>query len=162
MAVVTSILSLGVGLGLGIAGSAVFAPVPRTYLSPSEAKTLEKIGGFYKGLPPKKDQERSAKDLLVSLVVKLDRLSAQSAKLNMSKEERQKVLRQLQDLGDVKTLSEDEAKKRVEALLDVLKEHKDILVAADFAWPGSARLPNPFLEDENRAHLNALRARLEK
>ena len=83
-------------------------------------------------------------------------------KLSMNKEERQQVLRQVQDLGAVKTLSEDEAKKRLDVLLDVLKEHKDILVAADFPWPGSARLANPFVEDESRAHLNALRARLEK
>jgi hypothetical protein len=120
------------------------------------------ISGFYKGLAPKKDAERSANDLLVSLVAKLDRLSGQPGKLSMNKEERQNVLRQVQDLAELKTLSEDEAKKRLDALLDVLKEHKEILVAADFPWPGSPRLANPFVEDGNRAHLNALRARLEK
>jgi hypothetical protein len=161
-AVVTNIISLGVGLALGIAGSAILAPVPRTYLRDDESKTLERISGFYKGLAPKKEQERSANDLLVSLVAKLDHLSAQPGKLSMSKEERQKVLQQLQDLGDVKTLSGDDAKKRVDALLDVLKEYREILVAADFPWPGSPRLHNPFVEEENRAHLNALRARLEK
>src|SRR5207249_2982247 len=86
MAVVTNIISLGVGLALGIAGSAIFAPVPRTYLSVDVANTQERISGFYKGLAPKKD-----KDLLVSLVAKLERLSAQPGKLSMNKEERQKV-----------------------------------------------------------------------
>jgi hypothetical protein len=65
-------------------------------------------------------------------------------------------------------LTEDDARQRLDALLAALKEHKEALVLAGFAWPGEGIgamremevPPNPFMLTANGKHLQSLRERL--
>jgi hypothetical protein len=127
----------------------------------TSAKTQLTMEGYWKGMLAKAPRGPS-RDLLVSLVAKLNRVTAEPARLTLTKEQRQQVLTQLQGLSVKHVLTEEEAKKRLDSLLDILKDHKETLVSVDFPWPGSQRSANPFLQEDNRAQLNALQAALEK
>jgi hypothetical protein len=162
MAVVSGIICLGLGMVLGILGTSIFGSKPPTYASGHEDKARQSMEGYAKQMLAKRERGPTAKDLLALLVAKLDRLTAPPARLTLNQEERKQVLSQLEGLADSKSISEDQAQKRLDALFDILKEHQKTLLSADFPWPGSERRANPFLEEENGAHLNALKAKLEK
>jgi hypothetical protein len=107
---------------------------------------------------------------LAALVIKLDRLTSKPLSIDLSEDQKKRLREQLQGLADQDKLSDDEAKKKLDALLDVLKSNKDTLVAAGYPWPGErpqgprmeAPSQNPFRERGNQNHLKALEDRLAK
>jgi hypothetical protein len=113
----------------------------------------------------------NSKAQLAALVTKLDQLSGKPLHLSLSAEQKKKVDEQLQDLGEEKEIKEDDAKKRLETLLTLLKDQRETLEAAGYRWPGAgqggggrqpgADQPNPFTAEANAHHLKSLRAYLE-
>lgn len=99
------------------------------------------MGGMGRGMqgPPVRSQ-------LANLVSKLDVLTNKEKPLliQLTPEQKQKVKEQLQGLADLQEVSDDEAKKRLDALLEVLKENKETLEAAGFRWPGAQAGPGGF------------------
>jgi hypothetical protein len=105
---------------------------------------------------------------LISLVDKLD--LATRKPLSLTDEQRKKVRAQLDALADTEKLSNEEAQKRLDALLDVLKGQKEALEAVGFRWPGEAAkmpsgfnpemAPNPLRVEQPGEHLKALQKRL--
>jgi len=120
-------------------------------------------GGGTSGRPP------GAASQLTSLVAKLDLLTAKPLAINLTDAQKEKVRKQLQGLRKSDMLNENDARKKVDALQDILKDHKDALTAVGYRWPGQGgrsgggmKPPNPFKADEDGKHLKALEDRLAK
>jgi hypothetical protein len=117
-----------------------------------------KKGGF--GLTPKAQ--------LAMLVAKLDVLTARPLKVELSEDQRAKVRDQLKGLVGEDDLSEDDAKDRLDKLLEILQPQKATLEEAGFRWPGAGfpmqgnNADNPFKEGADADHLKNLEKRLEK
>src|SRR5262245_44228056 len=105
---------------------------------------------------------------VVTLIAKLDALTAEANKLQLTDEQRTKVRDQLQPLGDPDFLGDAVAKQHMNAILDALKGHRETLEAAGFKWPSEMYDPNvrpgknPFKEGEPAQHLKSLQERLAK
>jgi hypothetical protein len=132
-------------------------------------------GGPGKGFPGKggpgkggKGKAASPKTQLVSLVEKLDLLTEKPLAVKLTAEQKKEVREQLKGLDDDMPLSDDDAKKRIDGLVKALAEHKDVLTAAGFPWPGEAapqppgEPPNPFMAVPHSKRLKALEERLAK
>ncbi len=115
----------------------------------------------------------SPKGQLASLVAKLDALTDKPLAVQLTAEQRKQIQEQLNGLADAKELSDDEAKAKLDKILDVLKDQKDTMEKAGYRWPGGggaggpppARPPapaNPFTTEANAGHLKSLSERLEK
>ena len=120
--------------------------------------------------PQRGSQGTGAKTQLASLVAKLDQLTQKPLAVNLTDEQKKKVREQLQGLGDQDDLSDDDAKKRLDALMEVVTpEQKETLEAAGARLPGRqipiprpADAPkNPFKEEANAKHLKSLQDQLE-
>jgi hypothetical protein len=114
------------------------------------------------GAPPPKAQ-------LALLIAKIDQLTNKPLELTLTDEQRAKLSEQLKGLSDEDELSDDDAKKRLDAILDLLKGQQATLEAAGFRLPASgpgaqrpSNLPNPFAEGQDQEHLKQLEKRLEK
>jgi hypothetical protein len=127
-------------------------------------------GGGPPGGGPGGGRGPSAKTQLASLIAKLDQLSQKPLAVNLTDEQRKKVSEQLAGLGDKDELSEDDAKKRLDALEDIVtKDQKEALDA--YRLPGqqgggrpgaAADAPkNPFKEEANGKHLKSLQEQVE-
>jgi hypothetical protein len=137
------------------------------------------------GAPPpgKAAGGQSAKTQLVQLVTKLEALATKSLVIDLTPEQKKKLLEKLAGVEDESELSIDEAKRRLDDLLEVFKDQKATLEAAGYRWPsapaGRARadgrgasggggamgkgqpnsdVPNPFKEGPNNDHLKSLRS----
>jgi hypothetical protein len=116
---------------------------------------------------------------LAQLVSKLDTLTAKPLTIQLTPEQKKKVQEQLAGLDAREKLSSDDAKAKLEALIDSLKDHKATLVAAGYFWPGEpgpgggggrAGGPgakadpddNPFKSGANGEHLKNLESTLMK
>jgi hypothetical protein len=90
---------------------------------------------------PKKGGPRGpdAKTQLAGLVARLDLLT-QPQSITLTDAERQKIRAALEGLDPKGQLSDDDAKDRLNALVDALKNHQATLEAAGFRWPGA---PSP-------------------
>jgi hypothetical protein len=107
---------------------------------------------------------------LAGLVDKLDLLTARPLAIQLTDEQRAKVAEQLKGLAEAKDLTDEEAKKRLDALTDTLKPYRETLEAAGYRWPGAGGgggrqpppPPNPFMEEKNNKHLKELQERLTK
>ena len=114
----------------------------------------------------------SAKTQLASLVTKLDQLTAKPLSITLTADEKKKVLEQLKGLADKDEISDEEADRRLKALLDLLKDKKETLEAAGYRWPGGGgggfggfgapQPPNPFKEGDASKHLKSLDTTLGK
>ena len=108
----------------------------------------------------------SAKIQLTLLVTKLEALTGKPLAVQLNDEQKKKVQEQLQGLEGREDLADEDAKKRLDALLDVLKDQKGTLEAAGYRWPGEgfgqrpSEAPNPFKEAPNADRLKAIRERL--
>jgi len=118
-----------------------------------------KKGGFVPG----------PKTQLTQLVTKLDVLTAKPLAIQLTDDQKSKVREQLKGLSADEELSDDEAKKRLDALLAVLQDQKGTLIEAGYFWPGEGgppsgggQTPNPFKEGKDAEHLKALDERLGK
>jgi hypothetical protein len=98
---------------------------------------------------------------LVALVAKLDVLTSKPLAVNLTEEQKTKIQATLKGLGEKKELREDDAKRILDAILQIVENDKETLAAAGFP-PGSpnASDPNPFQQEANAEHLKALQARL--
>jgi hypothetical protein len=118
----------------------------------------------------------SPKAQLAQLVSKLDVLTAKPLSVQLTAAQSKQIQEQLKGLADAKELADDDAKVRLEKLLDVLKDQKETFEAAGYRWPGEggrgggppggmgggAPPANPFTTDTNANHLKSLSERLEK
>ena len=111
---------------------------------------------------------QNSKALLASLVDKLDLLTRKPLTIELTPHEKAKLAEQLQGLAEQEKLSDEEAKKKLDNLVALLKDNKDSLQAVGFRWPGEsgpalrppADSPNPFKEEGNNNHLKDLQERL--
>jgi hypothetical protein len=109
---------------------------------------------------------------LVSLVAKLDQLTGKPLAVHFSEDQRKKVAEQLKGLADVDDLKEDDAKQRLDSLLELVKDQRETLEAAGYRWPGGRggfggggpgpEAPNPFKEGTNLKHLESLQGHVAK
>jgi hypothetical protein len=175
------------GLGVGVVGMASFgyrtAPDPAEVLPGPPLAMVKGMGlpGKGAGLPGKGmpgmggkgkgPAGPSPKTELATLVVKIHLLTDKPLTLSLSEQQRSTIAEQLRELADKEDLSDDDAKARLEAILDSVKAERAILEAAGFRWPaqgGAGGIPtppaaaNPFKGGENRERLLALQTSLAK
>ena len=120
-------------------------------------------GGGGRGGPSPKTQ-------LATLVDKLDVLTSKPLAIELSPEKKTKVGELLKGLDQKAELTDEEAKEKLDSLLDQVKDQKSTLEAAGYRWPGegggggrgAAPPANPFKEEANSQHLKALQERLAK
>lgn len=120
-------------------------------------------GGMGRGPNPKLQ--------LASLVAKLDLVTGKPPTIQLTEEQRKKVQQQLQGLDTAEDLPAEEAKKRLDALLEVLKDHRQTLELVGYRWPSQGgpssfsappELPNPFKEEKSAKPLKSLQSRLQQ
>jgi hypothetical protein len=110
----------------------------------------------------------NSKNQLATLVTKLDQLTQKPLSVNLTQEQRAKLREQLQGLEKEEALSEDDAKKRLDVILEILKGDRATLEAAGYRWPGAgggrppANVSNPFMTEENGKHLKSLQDQVGK
>src|SRR2546423_795411 len=78
----------------------------------------------------------TAKSQLASLVAKLDQLTRKPLTVSLNEEQRKKVREQLRGLDASEDLTEEDAKKRLEAILDIVQADRESLEAVGYRWPG--------------------------
>lgn len=181
------IAGLASGLGVGVVGMASFGyrttPDDDANLGPLPGPPLAMAGGMgmpAKGMPvmgmpgkgmPGKGKGQAGpgpKIVLATLVVKIHQLSDKPLTLTLSQQQRSAISEQLKELADRDELSDDDAKARLDTILDTVKAERPILEAAGFRWPtqgaaGGIQTPpptNPFKGGETRERLLALQIML--
>jgi hypothetical protein len=180
------------GLGMGIALGVIAMTFYGYQLKPTEAAgegppqggtgpgggppgMMGMMGGGPRGMgggPPGMMGGRpNPKTQLATLVAKLDVLTNEPLAVRLNEEQKKKMREQLQTLDEQESLSDEDAKARLDALLDIVKEQRPTLEAAGYRWPGGggggrggrpAALPNPFRDEQNGKHLKALQNQLSK
>ena len=107
-----------------------------------------------------------AKERLARLVAALDHLTGKPLVLTLTEAQKARVLDQLKGLAGQGELTEEEAAKKLKALLGDLEDQTATLKAAGFSVEQKPRppvpIPNPFMEEENKKHLEALEKKLAK
>ena len=111
----------------------------------------------------------SARGQLITLITKLDVLTNAPLSVTLADDQKTAVAEQIKGLEAMNSLPDDEAQKRFDALIEILTNHKDTLVAVGVRWPGGAgpggggfQPPsgNPFKDEPNAKVLKALQDRL--
>jgi hypothetical protein len=105
---------------------------------------------------------------LATLIFKLDLLDPDVLSNNLSVAQKAALARQLGELEQAPELTTEEAKRRLDELLESLQPQRPALEAAGFTWPGRAEvnatspaeLANPFRDKENAHHLESVCGRL--
>jgi hypothetical protein len=186
------VICLGIGLAVGAVGGMYYEEYQRKQASVAEQPTdpdkakemMAKMnpgggmpgGGMPGGGPPgggMPGKGPSDKDRLANLVTKLDLLTDKTITLKLTEQQKARVAEQLKGLADKNELTDEEAKKRLDALKEILKDDSEALAAVGFRWPGEKGgegkkggaqppPPNPLAEPEARARLEALQQRLGK
>jgi len=177
--VAVGIICLAVGVALGMFGMTFFGyqvAQPTAASSPQPAGGgpsggMPGMPGMPGGGPPGMGgmggmKGPSPKNQLASLVTKLDLLSQKPLAVNLTGDQKKRVREQLQGLDAKEDLSDEDAKKRLDTLLDVLKDQKETLESAGYRWPGQGGFqrppdaPNPFKLEKNSKPLKSLQDRL--
>jgi hypothetical protein len=169
----TGLICLVAGVGLGALGMA-----NADLVMPPKTKTVTTVGpdGAPPSLTPRAPAPAPAGPpagpsptaQLVTLVTKLDQLTQKPLTVTLTDDERARLAEQLKDLDGPTPAGDEECKKRLDAILEIVKEDREALEAAGFRWPGDTRIPprggapNPFTEVDKAPHLKALRERLAK
>lgn len=171
--VACSVISFGIGIAVGIGLTMIKeAKMYNWYtpLGPSD-ETVAKQSTIPAPDPklvtgPKAPAVSRAR--LVALVVKLDELTAKPLVLNLTDDQKKKIREQIDGLDAQPELSEEDAKKRLDAVLDAVQGEKETLAAAGYTWPGQSenRLPadgpNPFKDENTSKRLKSLSSTLGK
>ena len=97
---------------------------------------------------------RSSSTLLVG---KLDQLTDKPLAVTLTEAQRNTLREQLQGIEDLKDLTDEEAKKRLDSLLAVLSKDKETLVAAGFSWPVAGVRCRPNRQPIRRPILSRIR-----
>jgi hypothetical protein len=184
--VVSSVIFLVLGFGIGTVGEAYLgANWLQAMLRQGDKRDLMPVPpdgpfgmvmGGKGGVPSmggigdgKAGKEPSARIQLRTLVAKLDVLTQKPLTITLDDEQKKKVKEQLNGLAAMDELTEDDAKQRLDSLLETLKDQKESLEASGFRWPGDngaaqmgKEAANPFKEDGNAKHLQSLEQRLTK
>ena len=128
-------------------------------------------GGPMGGAPPGGGGGRppTAKSQLASLVTKLDQLTRKPLTVSLNEEQRKKLREQLRGLDASEDLAEEDAKKRLDAILEIVQGDRESLEAVGYRWPGQRggggggggggpqrERPNPFMDEQNGKHLKSL------
>jgi hypothetical protein len=132
-------------------------------------------GGMGGGRGPGGGGGAQSKRQLAQLVTKLDLLTAKPLSVTLTEEQRAEVKKQLEGLGEMEDLSDEEAKNRLDALLKVVEKDRATLEAAGYRWPGAGGggpgggmggfgppPPNPFKEGDDAKALQSLQKQLTK
>jgi len=200
MIIASSILCLVIGLGVGGLAGIFFGPKMPPWLGgppehvaeegngpPPMAKGagggppkggMPPIGGGMPGFGGKGGggpKGPTAKAQLNTLVAKLDALTEKPLTVTLDADQKKQIAEQLKGLDAMEELSDEEAKQRLDAILNVLKDQKQPLQATGFNWPGAGgggggggggfgqpQPLNPFKLEANGKHLQSLQERLEK
>lgn len=131
----------------------------------------------------------SPKVQLTTLVNKLEVLSTKPLTIKLNEDQQKKLAEQLQGLDEKEELTDEDAKTRLEAILEIVKDDKATLESAGYRWPGGGGggpgggrggapgggrggfgggappdVPkNPFKDvEENNKHLKSLQEQLSK
>jgi hypothetical protein len=179
----TAIICLAAGAGAGVLGMTQFGysvtptqlegggEAPKGPASPpgGAGRPMGPPGGSPGGFGGMRPQP---KNQLARLVAKIDQLTQKPLHLNLNAEQQAKLRAQLQGLDEIAELSDDDARQRLDAILEIVKEDKDTLEAAGYNWPGQQGggrggfgqqpAPNPFKEGSNAKHLKSLQDQLAK
>lgn len=173
----TGIICLLVGVGIGVLGMSLVGgpsyPTVTTEIAPMSNSQAGAMPGAPAGGPPGMggmggQRGPNPKWQLVSLVTKLDLLSQKPLAISLSDQQKKQVHEQLQGLEALQELSAEEAKKRLDAMLETVKDQKETLEAAGYRWPGQGRFrppadtPNPFRDENNSKALKSLQEQLGK
>jgi len=119
------------------------------------------FGGKGKGFGAPSDKAQ-----LAALIAKLDQLTNANLTLKLNDEQRTTIREQLKDLSEQEEVTDEDAKKRLDAILDSLKDQRPVLEAAGYFWPGTPfpkNAPagsNPFRVGPDSAKLNSLQEKL--
>ena len=182
--VASSIVFLLLGAGLGAVGMYYFADEVKSYLkqkptsegAPVGAKDKDTMMALLmgKGGPGGKGGPKGGgpKGQLITLVTKVDLLTEKPLTIRLDQKQKDGLNEQLKALQGMEKVSDEEAGKILNALVEILKDHKDALVSVGFTWPGDQKgfggkkegagetSPNPFTEGPMLEHMDALRSRL--
>jgi hypothetical protein len=115
----------------------------------------------------------SSRAQLVALVTKLEQLTSKPLSVNLNEEQQARLREELNGLDEKDELTDEEAKKRLDSILELVKGDKETLEAAGYRWPGqrgggggaqtpSSEVRNPFKAEDGGKHLKALRDQLSK
>lgn len=156
------IICLGLGAAGGVFGMTFFGysvtPAPT---KPTPLQGMPPGAGGMNGMKGMKGGGmNNPKNELASLMVKMDQLSQKPLKLELTKEQQQKVLEAFQGLAEKKELSNEEAADRLKLILETLKDHQDTLQTIGVRVPGQMdppRGPNPFQDAATQKHLESLK-----
>jgi hypothetical protein len=105
---------------------------------------------------------------LAGLVLKIDQLTDKPLKLELTPELRKEISVQIEGLREMQQLTDEEARKRHDALLKLLEPQRAVLEAAGFRWPGTGgggplgETPNPFREDNHADALERVLGRMKE
>lgn len=112
----------------------------------------------------------TSKNQLASLITKLDLLTHERLSVKLDAEQKRKIREQIQKLEEKDELSEEEAKTKLDAVVEVLHDdQKKTLSEAGASLPGQRSgnrgggdaPANPFKEGQSNEHLKSLRSQLE-
>ena len=81
----------------------------------------------------------TAKSQLATLVTKLDQLTRKPLTVSLSEEQRTKLRERLRGLEEKEVLAEEDAKKRLDAILEIVQSDRENLETAGYRWPGQPR-----------------------
>lgn len=178
--IVSSVVCLMIGVGIGVVGMSGFGYKPPLETFASAGQPPAPRGAPAKGDPAKGGGEKGKKGKgggfgggpktqLAQLVTRLDVLTGRNLHLDLPAETCAKVYQQLQDMAGDQELSDETARQKLDALLDLLRDQKEPLEAAGFRWPegggrggGPMGGGNPFKDEKTAKHLKDLQERMEK
>jgi len=148
--IASSVICLGLGAVAGVGGMGLFgyklkAPDLAKGSPPAAMMGMMGGGGGKMGMMMGKKGGGGPKSQLENLIVKLDVLTQRPLKIELSKEQANKVAAEVSELAGA-DLTDEDAKKHLDSLLETLKDQKETLVAAGFRWPTEqgAGLKRPF------------------
>lgn len=113
----------------------------------------------------------SPKTQLAALIAKLDVLTKKPLEVKLDAEQKKKIHETIQKLDEKADLSDDEAKAKLDALLEIVKGQRETLEDAGYRWPGQGQgggnrggqgnaPANPFQAGANKEHLRSLETQL--
>jgi hypothetical protein len=181
-AILATIGALIAGVAVGVIGMAAFGyqtqkrddddggaavpnlpPGPAGGMGDMMAKMKGMAGGKGgKGFGKGKGKGPSPKTQLADLVTKLHQLTDKPLKLTFSDEQTVLIRAELKGLSNLEELADDDAEKRLRAILAVVDRDRPVLEAAGYRWPDTPFQfpppppPNPFKEGTAHDHLLSL------
>jgi hypothetical protein len=152
--IISTVAALVAGFGLGVIGMAVFGYLPMRPAPDADAGAVPPAppggamakgpgkgpgmggpgmgGGKGKGKEKGKGQGPTAKAQLALLVNKMQQLTDKPLALTLSGERRNAIREQLKDLTEPEELTDVDAKRRLDAILEVVKDDRKTLEAVGF------------------------------